>query len=78
MTVADAARALAETRAWVEQAVIGLNLCPFAKAVQAKGLVRYVCSEACDPAALRADLRRELAQLAADLRRSVADFKLPG
>jgi hypothetical protein len=62
---ADAAHALAATRAWVEQAVIGLNLCPFAKAVQVKGRVRYVCSEARDPAALRADLQRELAQLAA-------------
>ncbi len=30
------------TRQWVERAVIGLNLCPFAKAPQAKGLVRYV------------------------------------
>ena len=35
-------RALAETRAWVELAVIGLNLCPFAKAPQTKGQVRYV------------------------------------
>jgi hypothetical protein len=65
MAPADAAHPLAATRAWLEQAVIGLNLCPFAKAVQVKGLVRYVCSEARDPAALRADLRRELEQLAA-------------
>ena len=35
--VADARRALAETRAWVERAVIGLNLCPFARAVEARG-----------------------------------------
>ena len=39
-------RALAETRAWVERAVIGLQLCPFAKAPQVKGQVRYVASEA--------------------------------
>ena len=32
-------QAIAETRAWVDRAVIGLNLCPFAKAVQAKGLI---------------------------------------
>ena len=38
----DAEHALRATRAWVEQAVIGLNLCPFAKSVQVKGLVRYV------------------------------------
>ncbi|HOB93104.1 MAG TPA: DUF1415 family protein, partial [Aquabacterium sp.] len=30
--------AIAETRAWVDRAVIGLNLCPFAKAPQVKGL----------------------------------------
>ena len=41
-------RALAETRAWVERAVIGLQLCPFAKAPQVKGQVRYVASEAVD------------------------------
>lgn len=39
---------IAETRAWVDRAVIGLNLCPFAKAVQVKNQVRYVASEATD------------------------------
>lgn len=56
--------ALRATRAWVEQAVIGLNLCPFAKAVQVKGLVRYVCCEARDTQALLAALRTELQRLA--------------
>ena len=43
----EAARAvIAATRAWVDKAVIGLNLCPFAKAVEAKGRVRYVCCPA--------------------------------
>ena len=56
--------ALNQTRAWVEQAVIGLNLCPFAKAPQVKGLVRYVQSEATDPAALLTDLMDELQRLA--------------
>jgi len=41
-------QAIAQTRAWVDRAVIGLNLCPFAKAVQSKGLVRYVVCEAAD------------------------------
>ena len=41
--------ALAETRAWVDRAVIGLQLCPFAKAPQVKEQVRYVVSEAVDP-----------------------------
>ena len=53
-----------ETRAWVNHAVIGLNLCPFAKAPQIKGLVRYVHSAATDPAALLADLVNELERLA--------------
>jgi hypothetical protein len=56
--------ALARTRAWVEHAVIGLNLCPFAKAPQVKDLVRYVESAAEDPAALLADLAAELQRLA--------------
>ena len=70
MTRADAAtvpaetRVIAETRAWVDRAVIGLNLCPFAKAPQTKGLVRYVVSQATDPAALLADLINELERLA--------------
>ena len=55
---------IAETRAWVDRAVIGLNLCPFAKAPQVKGLVRYVLSTATDPAALLADLIKELERLA--------------
>jgi uncharacterized protein len=49
-----------ETRHWVERAVIGLNLCPFARAVQAKGQVRYVVSDATTPEALLEDLKREL------------------
>ena len=36
------AQAIADTQAWVEKAVIGLNLCPFAKAVVVKRQVRYV------------------------------------
>ena len=42
-----------ETRAWVDRVVIGLNLCPFAKAPQIKGRVRYVVSEATTAAARR-------------------------
>jgi hypothetical protein len=58
------AAALRATRAWVEHAVIGLNLCPFAKGVQAKSLIRYVCSDARDAATLRETLRDELQRLA--------------
>lgn len=60
---ADFQRCLAETRAWVERAVIGLNLCPFAKGVQTKGQVRYVASAATDEATLLDDLARELDHL---------------
>lgn len=59
-----APQAIAETRAWVEHAVIGLNLCPFAKAVQAKGQVRYVASDAADADTLLAQLCDELQHLA--------------
>ena len=55
---------IAETRAWVDRAVIGLNLCPFAKAPQVKGQIRYALSPASDPAALLADLITELERLA--------------
>lgn len=37
---------LAAMRLWVEQAVIGLNLCPFAKSVYVKNQVRFVVSHA--------------------------------
>ena len=55
---------IAETRAWVERVVIGLNLCPFAKAPQIKGQVRYALSEAREPEALLAGLVDELNLLA--------------
>jgi len=56
---------IAETRAWVNRAVVGLNLCPFAKAVEAKGQVRYVVSDATDEDALLAALCAEMQLLAA-------------
>jgi len=37
----SAAQAEADTKAWLERAVIGLNLCPFAKAVHVKGQIHY-------------------------------------
>jgi hypothetical protein len=50
---------------WVERAVIGLNLCPFAKAVQVKRQVRYVVSNATTAEALLEQLMNEL-QLLSD------------
>jgi hypothetical protein len=51
------------TRTWLEKAVIGLNLCPFAKAVHVKQQIRYVVSPATTPEALLADLLAELRML---------------
>lgn len=56
---------LEQTRHWLEQAVIGLNLCPFAKAVHTRGQIRWVESSAGDVKALLADLVHELQLLAA-------------
>jgi len=56
-------RVIASTRAWIERAVIGLNLCPFAKAVYLKDQIRYAVSEADDTAGLLVDLKRELGRL---------------
>lgn len=54
---------IAHTKAWLERAVIGLNLCPFAKAVHIKDQIRYVVSSAQTPEELVADLIRELEYL---------------
>lgn len=60
----DADAVVAATRRWLERAVIGLNLCPFAKAVHVKEQIRYVVSSARDEEQLLADLARELQFLA--------------
>ena len=52
------------TRDWVVKAVIGLNLCPFAKPVHTQDLIRYVVSEAETPEDLLADLIGELQLMA--------------
>lgn len=54
-----------QTRHWLEQAVIGLNLCPFAKAVHVRGQIGYRVSHARDVDALSADLLACLRELAA-------------
>ena len=55
---------IAATREWLEKAVIGLNLCPFAKAVYVKNQVRFVVSKAQHLDGLLEDLDRELDFLA--------------
>ncbi len=56
---------LAATRGWLERAVIGLNLCPFAKAVHARGQVHFAVSAADAPQQVLEDLGRELDELVA-------------
>ena len=50
----------ADTQHWLEKAVIGLNLCPFAKSVHVNQRLRYVVSEADTPEALLKELAHEL------------------
>ncbi|MET3120679.1 hypothetical protein AAKU67_000257 [Oxalobacteraceae bacterium GrIS 2.11] len=51
---------LSATQAWLEKAVIGLNLCPFAKAVHIKKQIRYTISAADNVRDLHADLLKEI------------------
>ena len=60
MTELSASDPIAATRLWLERAVIGLNLCPFAKAVYVKQQVRFVLSDASTPEALLEQLAEEL------------------
>ncbi|HEU4664806.1 MAG TPA: DUF1415 domain-containing protein [Dokdonella sp.] len=55
--------AIAATRRWIERAVIGLNLCPFARAPYVQDRLRITVSRARDVEALVEDLRAELAWL---------------
>jgi len=59
------AEVLEQTRQWLENAVIGLNLCPFAKAVYVKNQVRLVVSKARHADDLLEELDRELDLLVA-------------
>ncbi len=62
--VADAT-VVADTQRWLQRAVIGLNLCPFAKAVDVKGQIHYAVSQSVGFKDLLEDLGRELKDLAA-------------
>lgn len=59
----DPQEPIAATQRWLQRAVIGLNLCPFAKAVVAKRQVRFVLSDATTPEQLLQTLGEELALL---------------
>jgi hypothetical protein len=55
---------ITSTQLWLERAVIGLNLCPFAKAVHVKKQIRYVVSSATTHEELLKELINELELLA--------------
>ena len=57
--------AIEDTQQWLLQAVVGLNLCPFAKSVVVKDMVRYRVCASTEPDDVLAMLREELQHLAA-------------
>ncbi|EJL72789.1 hypothetical protein PMI12_03700 [Variovorax sp. CF313] len=63
-TIASA-QAEADTRRWLERAVIGLNLCPFAKAVHVKAQVHYAVYGPAEETGLMDELLAEAKDLAA-------------
>ncbi|OYQ39517.1 peptidase [Rhodoferax sp. TH121] len=71
----EAARAIAAMQHWLERAVIGLNLCPFAKAVHVKQQIHYVVYLGDDAQECLALLRAELRDLA-DADQEVRDTTL--
>lgn len=58
-------RVIDETRLWLERAVIGLNLCPFARAEYVRNRIAFRVSGAETTAALTADLEEALRELVA-------------
>jgi uncharacterized protein len=69
-----------DTRNWLERAVIGLNLCPFAKAVHVKGQIHYAVSIASESAGVLQDLASELDTLLASdpVQRETTLLVVPG
>jgi hypothetical protein len=63
--MATAEAAVTDTRRWLERAVVGLNLCPFAKTVMVKQQVHFAATEADDAAGVLEALARELDALVA-------------
>ena len=61
--VSAADEILAQVRNWLERAVIGLNLCPFAKAVHSKKQIRFALTAARSADELLAELAHELTML---------------
>ena len=56
---------IADTRLWLERAVIGLNLCPFARAEYVRNRIAFRVTEAMTPEALLTELEVALRELIA-------------
>ncbi len=56
----NSSQIIQKTQKWLEEIVIGLNLCPFAKSVHIKKQIGYFVSNAKDTDVLRQDLINEL------------------
>ena len=65
MDVATMEVVRSDTERWLERAVIGLNLCPFAKAVHVKKQIHYAVCASTEPEQLLQDLQQECAALLA-------------
>lgn len=59
-TSSQNAPVIAAVKIWLERAVIGLNLCPFAKSVYVRQQIRYAVSASRDTDALALELEQEL------------------
>ncbi|MCE9562290.1 MAG: DUF1415 domain-containing protein [Planctomycetes bacterium] len=61
----DSVAVIEQTRRWIADMVIGLNLCPFARRVFDGNLIRYTVTDATNAVSLRDALKAELESLAA-------------
>jgi len=61
----DEEKAISDTKRWLEKAVIGLNLCPFAKSVHVRNQIHYHVYLGKDSVEWLAALRKELVDLQA-------------
>src|SRR5207237_672971 len=59
----DSERVIEQTKKWIANVVIGLNLCPFARRVFDAGAIRYVVTDVSEDHELLVDLERELLHL---------------
>jgi uncharacterized protein len=59
----DEQKVIAEVKCWIEKAVIGLDLCPFAKPVYEQGRIHYIVSPSEQVDGLMFDMHAQLLRL---------------